>query len=175
MAKQNSDKSTAASADDSGLKEKLVALNRVAKVTKGGRTFTFAAIVVVGDGKGNIGQGLGKAREVSEAISKAHKDAEKNMIKVPIINGTIPHEAHGKFDAGRVLIKPAAHGTGVIAGGAMRAVLEMAGVQDVLAKSQGSSNAHNVVKATLAALASLRSPSEVARQRGITLEKLFKG
>lgn len=156
-------------------KEKLVALNRVAKVTKGGRTFTFAAIVVVGDGKGKIGHGLGKAREVSEAIAKAQKDAEKNMIHVPVLNGTIPHEAHGKFDAGKVLIKPAAHGTGVIAGGAMRAVLEMAGVHDVLAKSQGSSNPHNVVKATFDALSKLRSPSDVARMRGISLEKLFNG
>ncbi len=159
----------------SEFKEKLVALNRVAKVTKGGRTFTFAAVVVVGDGKGTIGQGLGKAREVSEAISKAQKDAEKNMVKVPIINGTIPHEAHGKFDAGRVFIKPAAHGTGVIAGGAMRAVFEMVGVHDVLAKSQGSSNAHNVVKATIEALKNLRSPADVARQRGISMEKLFNG
>jgi small subunit ribosomal protein S5 len=162
-------------AEESGLKEKLVALNRVAKVTKGGRTFSFAAVVVLGDGKGTIGQGLGKAREVSEAISKAVKDAEKNLIKVPILNGTIPHESHGKFDAGRVLIKPAAHGTGVIAGGAMRAVLEAAGVHDVLAKSQGSSNPHNVVKATIDALSRLRSPLEVARQRGITMDKLFNG
>jgi small subunit ribosomal protein S5 len=176
MAKQERERdSNRTAAEESGLKEKLVSLNRVAKVTKGGRTFSFAAVVVVGDGKGTIGQGLGKAREVSEAIAKAVKDAEKNLVKVPIHNGTIPHEAHGKFDAGRVLIKPAAHGTGVIAGGAMRAVLEMAGVHDVLAKSQGSSNAHNVVKATIAALSSLRSPVDVARQRGISLEKLFKG
>ena len=175
MAKQNNDKTNAAPTDAPEFKEKLVALNRVAKVTKGGRTFTFAAVVVVGDGKGTIGQGLGKAREVSEAISKAQKDAEKNMVKVPIINGTIPHEAHGKFDAGRVFIKHAAHGTGVIAGGAMRAVFEMVGVHDVLAKSQGSSNPHNVVKATIEALKSLRGPAEVARQRGISLEKLFKG
>lgn len=175
MAKQNFDKSNAAPAEEREFKEKLVALNRVAKVTKGGRTFTFAAVVVVGDGKGKIGHGLGKAREVSEAISKAQKDAEKNMIQVPILNGTIPHEAHGRFDAGKVLIKPAAHGTGVIAGGAMRAVLEMAGVQDVLAKSQGSSNPHNVVKATINALSNLRSPAEIARQRGISMEKLFKG
>jgi small subunit ribosomal protein S5 len=161
--------------ETSELKEKVVALNRVAKVTKGGRTFSFSAVVVVGDGKGTVGHGLGKAREVSEAISKAVKDAEKNMIKVPLMNGTIPHEALGKFDAGRVLIKPAAHGTGVIAGGAMRAVLESAGVMDVLAKSQGSSNPHNVVKATIDALSKLRSPIEVARQRGITLEKLFNG
>lgn len=175
MAKQNLDKSNAPATDAPEFKEKLVALNRVAKVTKGGRTFTFAAVVVVGDGKGNIGHGLGKAREVSEAIAKAQKDAEKNMVKVPIINGTIPHEAHGKYDAGRVFIKPAAHGTGVIAGGAMRAVLEMAGVHDVLAKSQGSSNAHNVVKATIDALSNLRSPAEIARQRGISMEKLFNG
>jgi small subunit ribosomal protein S5 len=175
MAKQERERDAARATDESGLKEKLVAINRVAKVTKGGRTFSFAAVVVVGDGKGTIGHGLGKAREVSEAISKATKDAEKNTIKVPILNGTIPHEAHGKFDAGKVLIKPAAHGTGVIAGGAMRAVLEAAGVQDVLAKSQGGSNPHNVVKATIAALASLRSPAEVARQRGISMDKLFNG
>jgi small subunit ribosomal protein S5 len=162
-------------AESSELKEKMVSLNRVAKVTKGGRTFSFAAVVVVGDGKGTIGHGLGKAREVSEAIAKAVKDAEKNLIKVPILNGTIPHEAFGKYDSGKVLIKPAAHGTGVIAGGAMRAVLEMAGVHDVLAKSQGSSNPHNVVKATIAALSSLRSPVEVARQRGISMDKLFNG
>ncbi|MDX2135947.1 MAG: 30S ribosomal protein S5 [Saprospiraceae bacterium] len=174
MAKQKETESVK-TADSSELKEKVVALNRVAKVTKGGRTFSFAAVVVIGDGKGTVGQGLGKAREVSEAIAKAVKDAEKNLIKVPIMNGTIPHEAHGKFDAGRVLIKPAAHGTGVIAGGAMRAVLESAGVMDVLAKSQGSSNPHNVVKATIDALKQLRSPVEVARQRGISLEKLFNG
>lgn len=174
MAKQERDQNRTAN-EESGLKEKLVALNRVSKVTKGGRTFSFAAVVVVGDGKGTVGQGLGKAREVQEAIQKAIKDAEKNLIKVPVFNGTIPHEAHGKYDAGRVLIKPAAHGTGVIAGGAMRAVLEMAGVHDVLAKSQGSSNAHNVVKATMDALANLRSPAEVARQRGISMEKLFNG
>ena len=175
MAKQERERDSARATDESGLKEKLVALNRVAKVTKGGRTFSFAAVVVVGDGKGTIGHGLGKAREVSEAISKATKDAEKNTIKVPIYKGTIPHEAYGKFDAGKVLIKPAAHGTGVIAGGAMRAVLEAAGVQDVLAKSQGGSNPHNVVKATINALASLRSPAEIARQRGISLDKLFNG
>jgi small subunit ribosomal protein S5 len=162
-------------AESSEMKEKMVALNRVSKVTKGGRTFSFAAVVVIGDGKGTIGHGLGKAREVSEAIAKAVKDAEKNLIKVPVFNGTIPHEAFGKYDSGRVLIKPAAHGTGVIAGGAMRAVLEMAGVHDVLAKSQGSSNPHNVVKATITALASLRSPLEVARQRGISMDKLFNG
>lgn len=160
---------------DTELKEKLVNLNRVAKVTKGGRTFSFAAIVVVGDGNGTVGHGLGKARDVSESIAKAVDDAKKNLIKVPLINGTIPHEQKGKYGAGKVLIKPAATGTGVIAGGAMRAVLEIAGVQNVLAKAQGSSNPHNVVKATVDALSKLRSPVEVARQRNISLEKLFEG
>jgi small subunit ribosomal protein S5 len=157
------------------LKEKLVNLNRVAKVTKGGRTFSFAAVVVVGDGKGTVGHGLGKARDVSEAIAKAVDDAKKGLIKVPIHNGTIPHEQKGKYGAGKVLIKPASDGTGVIAGGAMRAVLEIAGVQNVLAKSQGSSNPHNVIKATIDALSKLRSPMEVARQRGISVEKVFNG
>jgi small subunit ribosomal protein S5 len=127
----------------------LVNLNRVAKVTKGGRTFSFSAIVVVGDGNGRVGHGLGKARDVSESIAKAVDDAKKNLIEVPIYKGTIPHEQRGKFGAGKVLIKPAADGTGVIAGGAMRAVLESAGVHNVLAKSQGSSNPHNVVKAVV--------------------------
>lgn len=160
---------------DTDLKEKLVSLNRVAKVTKGGRTFSFSAIVVVGDGQGTIGQGLGKARDVSESIAKAVDDAKKNLIKVPIINGTIPHEQKGKYGAGRILIKPAADGTGVIAGGAMRAVLESAGVHNVLAKSHGSSNPHNVVKATMDALQKLRSPRTVAKQRGLKLDKLFEG
>ena len=160
---------------ESEFKEKLVNLNRVAKVTKGGRTFSFAAIVVVGDGEGKVGQGLGKARDVSEAISKAVDDAKKNMIKVPLYKGTIPHEQKGKYGAGKVLIKPASEGTGVIAGGAMRAVLEIAGVNDVLAKSQGSSNPHNVIKATFDALSKLRSPQLVAKQRGISTEKLFNG
>ncbi len=162
-------------AAETELKEKLVNLNRVAKVTKGGRTFSFAAIVVVGDGKGTVGHGLGKARDVSESISKAVDDAKKSLIKVPIHKGTIPHEAKGKYGAGKVLIKPAADGTGVIAGGAMRAVLEMAGVQNVLAKSQGSSNPHNVVKATIDALSNLRSPMEIAKNRGISMDKLFNG
>ena len=157
------------------LKEKLVALNRVAKVTKGGRTFSFSAIVVVGDGNGTVGHGLGKAREVSQAIAKAMDVAKKNLVKVPILNGTIPHEQKGKYGAGKVLIKPAADGTGVIAGGAMRAVLEIAGVHNVLAKSQGSSNPHNVVKATVDALQKLRDPYTVAKQRGISLEKVFNG
>ena len=160
---------------DSELKDKLVNLNRVAKVTKGGRTFSFAAIVVVGDGKGKVGHGLGKARDVSESIQKAVDDAKKNLIQVPIHKGTIPHMQLGKYGAGKVMIKPASDGTGVIAGGAMRAVLEAAGVQNVLAKSQGSSNPHNVVKATIDALSKLRSPMEIAKTRGITMEKLFNG
>lgn len=151
----------------------MVSLNRVAKVTKGGRTFSFAAIVVVGDGQGTVGQGLGKARDVSEAIAKAVDDAKKNLVKVPIHKGTIPHLQLGKFGAGRVLIKPASDGTGVIAGGAMRAVLESAGVHNVLAKSMGSSNPHNVVKATINALTLLRSPQTVAKQRKIKVEKVF--
>lgn len=160
---------------DTELKEKLVNLNRVAKVTKGGRTFSFAAIVVVGDGNGTVGHGLGKARDVSESIAKAVDDAKKSLVKVPIHKGTIPHEQKGKYGAGKVLIKPAAEGTGVIAGGAMRAVLEIAGIHNVLAKSQGSSNPHNVVKATIDALRKLRSPLDVARHRGIELDKVFNG
>lgn len=162
-------------AETTELKEKLVALNRVAKVTKGGRTFSFAAIVVIGDGKGTVGQGLGKARDVTEAIQKAIDDAKKNLIKVPIMGGTIPHEQKGKFGAGRVLIKPASDGTGVIAGGAMRAVLGIAGIHNVLAKSMGSSNPHNVIKATLDAMSKLRDPKAVSLQRKITLDKVFNG
>lgn len=172
MAKRSSNRVKPAETD---LKEKLVNLNRVAKVTKGGRTFSFAAIVVVGDGDGTVGHGLGKARDVSEAISKAADDAKKNLVKVPLHNGTIPHEQKGKHSGGRVFIKPAADGTGVIAGGAMRAVLEIAGVQNVLSKSMGSSNPHNVVKATIDALQKLRSPMAVAKQRSISMEKLFNG
>lgn len=157
------------------LKEKVVAVNRVAKVTKGGRTFTFTAIVVVGDGNGIVGNGLGKAGEVTDAIQKAIEDAKKNLIKVPLLNGTVPHEQLGKFGGGNVFIKPASHGTGVIAGGAMRAVLESAGVHDVLAKSKGSSNPHNVVKATLDALSKLRDPYTIAKQRNINLKQVFNG
>jgi len=160
-------------ASETELKDKLVALNRVAKVTKGGRTFSFAAIVVVGDGQGTVGQGLGKARDVSEAIAKAIDDAKKNLVKVPIHKGTIPHLQLGKFGAGRVLIKPASDGTGVIAGGAMRAVLESAGVHNVLAKSMGSSNPHNVVKATINALTLLRSPQTVAKNRKVSVDVVF--
>ncbi|MEY3420760.1 MAG: hypothetical protein RIR48_1049 [Bacteroidota bacterium] len=160
---------------ESELKEKLVNLSRVAKVTKGGRTFSFSALVVVGDGNGSVGHGLGKALDVSESIQKAVQDAKKNMVKVALNKGTIPHEQKGKYGAGKVLIKPAADGTGVIAGGAMRAVLEMAGIHNVLAKSQGSSNPHNVVKATIDALSKIRDSKEIARNRGIELKKVFEG
>lgn len=157
------------------LKEKVVNIRRVAKVTKGGRTFSFSAIVVVGDGNGIVGHGLGKAREVQEAINKGIDDAKKNLVKVPIFKGTIPHQVDGKYGAGKVLIKPAADGTGVIAGGAMRAVLESAGVHNVLAKSLGTSNAHNVIKATIDGLSKLREPHTVAQQRKIALSKVFNG
>ncbi len=169
------EKKSRVKASEIELKEKLVNLNRVAKVTKGGRTFSFAAIVVVGDGQGTVGHGLGKARDVSECIAKAVDDAKKNLVKVPIYKGTIPHEQKGKYGAGKVLLKPAADGTGVIAGGAMRAVLESAGVQNVLAKSQGSSNPHNVVKATVDALSKLRSPMQIAKTRNRSLDKVFEG
>jgi small subunit ribosomal protein S5 len=171
--KTNAAKEKPKAAEQSDFKDKLVALNRVAKVTKGGRTFSFAAIVVIGDGEGTIGYGLGKAREVSAAITKAIDDAKKNLVKVPVFKGTIPHEQKGKFGAGRVFIQPASDGSGVIAGGAMRAVLEMAGIHNVLAKSHGSANPHNVVKATIDALTKLRSPLTIAQQRGISVDKVF--
>jgi small subunit ribosomal protein S5 len=161
--------------DSPELKDKMVALNRVAKVTKGGRTFSFAAIVVVGDGQGTVGHGLGKARDVQEAIAKAIEDAKKNLITFKIHSGTIPHEQNGKFGAGRVLLRPASDGTGVIAGGAMRAVLEIAGVHNVLAKSLGSSNPHNVIKATIDALSKLRDPRTIAKQRRISVERVYNG
>ena len=157
------------------LKEKVVAINRVAKVVKGGRRFSFSAIVVVGDGNGTVGYGLGKANEVTDAITKGIEDAKKNLFKIPLLKNTVPHEHLGKFSGGFVLIKPAAPGTGLIAGGAMRAVLESAGVHDVLAKSKGSSNPHNVVKATIDALVKMRAPHSVAFQRGISLAKVFNG
>lgn len=160
---------------DLELKDRLVAINRVTKVTKGGRTFSFSAIVVVGNENGIVGHGLGKAGEVTTAISKAIEDAKKNLIKVPIINKTLPHESLGKFGGANVLIKPASSGTGVKAGGAMRAVLESVGVHDVLAKSKGSSNPHNVVKATMDALMQLRDAYTVAADRGVDLEKVFNG
>ncbi|MDP4266055.1 MAG: 30S ribosomal protein S5 [Bacteroidota bacterium] len=156
-------------------KDRLVSIQRVTKVTKGGRTFSFSAIVVVGNGSGVVGYGLGKAKEVTTAIAKGVDDAKKNLIKVPILKGTIPHEQNGKYCGARVFIKPAAHGTGVIAGGAMRAVLESVGVTDVLAKSKGSSNPHSLVKATFDALLNLRDPFTIAQVRGISLEKVFNG
>ena len=162
-------------AADIELKDKLVAINRVTKVTKGGRTFSFSAIVVVGDENGIVGHGLGKAKEVVEAITKGIDDAKKNLIKVPIAKGTVPHTQKGKYGGAKVLLKPASDGTGVIAGGAMRAGLESVGVSNVLAKSQGSSNPHNVVKATIDALAQMRDAVAVAKQRGIELEKIFNG
>jgi small subunit ribosomal protein S5 len=160
---------------DIELKDKLVAINRVTKVTKGGRHFSFSAIVVVGNENGVVGHGLGKANEVTEAITKGIDDAKKNLIQVPIVKGTVPHEQYGKFSGAYVFLKPATHGTGVIAGGAMRAVLESVGVKDVLAKSQGSSNPHNVVKATVDALANLRDAKTVAQHRGISMTKVFNG
>ncbi|MEI6881189.1 MAG: 30S ribosomal protein S5 [Bacteroidetes bacterium] len=160
---------------DIELKERVVSINRVAKVTKGGRTFSFSALVVVGDGNGVVGYGLGKANEVTDAISKGVDDAKKNLFKVPILKGTVPHDQLGKYGGGRVFLKPAAHGTGVIAGGAMRAVLESAGVTDVLAKSKGSSNPHNVVKATIDALVNMRDAYTIAQQRGLSLKRVFNG
>lgn len=162
-------------ATDIELKDRLVAVNRVTKVTKGGRTFSFSAIVVVGNENGIVGHGLGKAKEVTESISKGIDDAKKNLIKVPIVNGTVPHQQEGRFGGARVFLKPAASGTGVIAGGAMRAVLESVGVKDVLAKCQGSSNPHNVVKATIEALVQLRDAYAVAGNRGISMDKVFNG
>ena len=157
------------------LKDRLVGVQRVTKVTKGGRAFGFSAIVVVGDENGVVGHGLGKAKEVTIAISKAVEDAKKNLVKVPIVKGTLPHEQLGKFGGARVYIQPASDGTGVIAGGPVRAVLEAAGVQNVLSKSQGSSNPHNVVKATFDALLNLRDANKIAELRGITVDKVFNG
>ena len=152
-----------------------MAINRVTKVTKGGRAFSFAAIVVVGNSDGVIGWGLGKANEVTAAIAKGVEAAKKNLIKVPVYKGTIPHEVSAKFGGSEIFLKPASEGTGVKAGGAMRAVLESVGVTDVLAKSKGSSNPHNLVKATIEALGELRSPAQIAKQRGIPVEKVFNG
>jgi small subunit ribosomal protein S5 len=171
MAVNNKVKST----NDLELKDRLVAINRVTKVTKGGRTFSFAAIVVVGNEDGIVGWGLGKAGEVTAAIAKGIEAAKKNLVKVPVYKGTIPHEQVSKFGGALVFIKPATHGTGVKAGGAMRAVLESVGITDVLAKSKGSSNPHNLVKATIAALSELRDPAMVAQNRGISVERVFKG
>ena len=172
MAKRNN---RVKSTNDIELKDRLVAINRVTKVTKGGRTFTFAAIVVVGDGKGVIGWGLGKAGEVTAAIQKGTDAAKKNLVKVPVLKGTVPHEVETRFGGAQVLIKPAAAGTGLKAGGAMRAVLESAGITDVIAKSKGSSNPHNLVKATIAALLELRDAHSVAQVRGVSLDTVFNG
>jgi small subunit ribosomal protein S5 len=160
---------------DLELKDRLVAINRVTKVTKGGRTFSFSAIVVVGNEDGIVGWGLGKASEVTAAIAKGVDAAKKNLVKVPVINGTIPHTQEAKFGGANVLLKPASSGTGVKAGGAMRAVLESVGVHDILAKSKGSSNPHNLVKATFTALLELRDAYTVAEHRGVALDKVFNG
>ena len=172
MAKRNN---RVKSTNDLELKDRLVAINRGTKVTKGGRTFSFAAIVVVGNEDGVIGWGLGKANEVTAAIAKGVESAKKNLIRVPIHKGTIPHEQSAKFGGSRIMLKPASEGTGVKAGGAMRAVLETVGITDVLAKSKGSSNPHNLVKATIAALDELRSPAQVAQNRGVSVDKVFNG
>ena len=160
---------------DLELKDRLVSIQRVTKVTKGGRTFSFSAIVVVGNENGVVGYGLGKASEVTSAISKGIEDAKKNLVKVPVFKGTIPHEQEAKYGGAQVLIRPASHGTGVKAGGAMRAVLESVGVTDVLAKSKGSSNPHNRVKATVMALLELRDAHTIAEQRGVNMNKVFNG
>tara|TARA_B100000614_G_scaffold153449_1_gene135914 strand:- start:1687 stop:2211 length:525 start_codon:yes stop_codon:yes gene_type:complete len=160
---------------DLELKDRLVGVQRVVKVTKGGRAFSFSAIVVVGDEKNIVGIGLGKSKDVSTAIAKAIESAKKNLVRIPIYKGTIPHEQTAKYSGSQVLIKPASNGTGVKAGGAMRAVLESAGVKDVLAKSKGSSNPHNLVKATLKALLELRDARTIAMQRGVSMDKVYNG
>lgn len=156
-------------------KDRLVSIQRVTKVTKGGRTFSFSAIVVVGNENGVVGYGLGKAKEVTAAIAKGIDDAKKNLIKVPVMHGTVPHEQTGKYSGAEVFVKPAAPGTGVIAGGAMRAVFESVGIKDVLAKSKGSSNPHSVVKATINALVQMRDPHTIAQLRGVDLDMVFNG
>ena len=157
------------------LAEKVVSIQRVTKVTKGGRTFSFSAIVVVGDQNGVVGYGLGKAKEVTLAIAKATDNAKKQLIRVPVFNGTIPHEQYGKYGGATVFVRPASSGTGVIAGGAMRSVIESVGIKDILAKSKGSTNPHNLVKATVQALMSLRDVNEIASSRGISVSKVFNG
>lgn len=156
------------------LKERVIHINRVAKVVKGGRRFSFNSIVVVGDGKGHVGVGMGKANEVTDAITKATENAKKNIVRVPVINGTIPHPIIGKYGAAKVILKPASPGTGIIAGGPIRAIMDTVGVKDILAKSIGSNNPHNVVKATMVALTSLMDAAAVARKRGISIQEVFK-
>ena len=157
------------------LKDRLVSVNRVTKVTKGGRAFGFSAIVVVGDEAGTVGFGLGKSKEVASAIAKAVEDAKKNLVKVPVVNHTIPHQTSARYGGADIFLRPATHGTGVIAGGTVRMVVEAAGIKDILSKSKGSSNPHNVVKATFKALLDIRRPEEVAKLRGISLDKVFNG
>ena len=157
------------------LKDRLVSVNRVTKVTKGGRAFGFSAIVVVGDEAGTVGFGLGKSKEVASAIAKAVEDAKKNLVKVPVVNHTIPHQTTARYGGADIFLRPATHGTGVIAGGTVRMVIEAAGIKDILSKSKGSSNPHNVVKATFKALLNIRRPEEIAKTRGISLDKVFNG
>ena len=157
------------------LKDRLVSVNRVTKVTKGGRAFGFSAIVVVGDEAGTVGFGLGKSKEVASAIAKAVEDAKKNLVKVPVVNHTIPHQTSARYGGADIFLRPATHGTGVIAGGTVRMVIEAAGIKDILSKSKGSSNPHNVVKATFKALLDIRRPEEIAKLRGVSLDKVFNG